>query len=227
MRRLLSQRAFEIRDLRGRIVGRAVAEGDLLVFRSQGRRIAFAQWERDGLHLYRANGRPVARIVERDQRVLVYGERGRYLGQFIEDVIEDQIVGYFVDALGQRHEQFLLEDGSPGLEVPEKDRYYSYSLDGDPGGFSTIRDGILYVYDDNGAELIRGVLEDQVLVLYDSEGEVQGYFRESGDRILAFDEAGVEIGHIAAAEGGAVHFYESGSTEPSLRVESSRDGTSR
>lgn len=218
MRKILSQRAFDIRDQRGRVIGKAALESDVLVFRAQGRRVAFAQWEKNGLHLYRANGQRVARITDQDGRVLVYDERGRYLGQFIEDLVEDQVVEFFVDALGNRHEQLYLGGGYPGLEIPESERHYSYSPAGESVGFSAIREGVLYVYDAEGGELIRGVLEEGLLVLYDAEGEVRGSFRLDGERIVALDESGSEVGYIQDQDGKALYF-EAGTSEPSAWVE--------
>ncbi len=221
MHKLFGRKSFEIRNARGRVIGRASVEGDRLVFRTESRKVGFAQWEKDGLHVYRASGRRVARITDKDDRILVFDDRNRYLGQFIQDLIEDQIIESFVDAMGEQHDHLVLTGDYPGLEVPERDRHYSYTSDSTATGFSTIRDGILYVYDEEGAELIRGVMEENILVLYDDTGEVRGTFKEDGELIVAYGKNGQRVGHIAIEEDRAV-YYEEEEDAPSAWVELTR-----
>ncbi len=207
MRKLLGTRTFKIRDRAGRVVGQAAAEGDLLVFRQGSRRLGFAQWEADNLVLYRSNGRRLVRLKEARDRVMVYDNENNYLGQFIEEQIQDAVVNYFVDAMGQRHDDFVVPEPRPGLEIPEPERHYSYDDSGSAIGYSAIRDGMLLVFDADGVELMRGILEENVLIFYDENGEKRGEFRQEGDRIVAMDEDGTQIGYIVK-EAGRVAYYE-------------------
>lgn len=209
MRKRLGGRTYKIRDRAGRVIGQAAVEDDLLVFRQGSRRLGFAQWEGEDLVLYRSSGRRLVRLKETRGRVMVHDEDNNYLGQFIEEQIQDAVVNYFIDAMGERHQTFVLPEARPGTEIPEDERTYSYDPSGSAIGYSTIRDGILLVFDTDGVELMRGALEEDVLVFYDDEGEKRGEFRQIGDRIVATDEVGAQVGYIVVENDRAVYYDES------------------
>lgn len=203
MQRLFGKKPYVKRGANGQITRSATVEGDLLIFREAGRKVGFAQWEKQGLILYRADGRRVARLLESDNRVLAYDNQGNYLGQFIEEVVEDQISRYFVDALGQRHETMSVPP--PKTETsPSQKRFYSHAEDGSITGYSMLVDGMLVICAPDGTELARGVWEESSLVLYDLLGEKQGEFRREGDTIMAYDAKGNNVGYIAEENGQAV-----------------------
>lgn len=194
----------------------AAVEGDVLVFRQGAARLGFAQWEKDGLVLYRSNGQRIARLADESERVLVYDDAGEYIGQFINELIEDQIVQIFVDKLGRRLEKLTL----PASSVPPQPvtaRHVAYQADGSEAGYSEIRDGILFVFAPDGAEMARGVLEDDQLIIYDTEGEKLGSFVRHGGAISALDVTGQPVGHLVP-EGERVLYYENGAGEPQAWV---------
>jgi len=207
MRRLFSNKPYKIRDAKGKVIGKATVEGETLVFRNaQSRKLGFAQWEEGGLILYRANGKRVARLSDKNHRVIAYNNDNNYLGQFIKEQVEDQIVQFFVDAMGQRHDYFVLPIEQAGKDIPEPQRYYSYDPNGNVVGFSALQDGILYVYDAQGVELMRAVLEENSIVLYDVLGEKRGEFRQEQDKIVAYDEHNKAVGYIVMEESKAVYY---------------------
>ncbi len=206
MLNLFGRRTFRIGGAAGEATGSAVVEGDLLVFRAGTTRIGFAQWESEGLVLYRANGVRVARLVDEAERVVAYDAEGNYLGQFIKEQVEDALKDVFIDALGNRHTEFVVPDPRPGQAIPEAERDYSYAPDGSTLGYSAITDGTLRVFAPDGGELARGVMEHGVLVIYDQMGERRGSFRPEGADILALDADDQVIGAIRQQGGRAVYF---------------------
>ncbi len=64
------------------------------------------------------------------------------------------------------------------------------------------------MFDADGVELMRGVLEEDVLIFYDENGEKRGEFRQEGERIVAMDEDGVRIGCIVVENDRVVYHDE-------------------
>lgn len=205
MQRLFGNKPYLVRDAGGKVIRSATVEGDTLVFRQGIVRTGYAQWEAEGLVLYRVDGRRVAQLTAQGDRILATDSSGRYLGQFIRDEIGDQIQRYFVDAQGQRHTEMYLPPPSTDDSAPGQERFESYNEDGSLAGWSVLRDGMLFIYDQDGVELGRGVWEGSSLVLYDLMGNRQGAFRREGEDILAFDADDHEVGRIEMNAGRAVY----------------------
>lgn len=209
MQRVFGSRPYQVRGANGQVVRSASVEGDLLVFREAGRKVGFAQWEREGLVLYRADGRRMAKLLESDNRLLAYDNQGNYIGQFIEEMVQDQLTRYFVDSLGQRHATMDLSalPTTPNTSEATQQRFYSHAEDGSVAGYSMLVDGMLQVFDAAGQQVAYGAWEAQQLVLYDVLGEKLGAFRQEGENIVAYDTQGKRVGHIEQQQGKAVFLH--------------------
>ncbi|MDM8545875.1 hypothetical protein QUF61_05240 [Candidatus Venteria ishoeyi] len=204
MQRLFGKKPYTVRNKQGRIISSATVKGDKLIFREAGKQTGFAQWEKNGLMLYRSDGQKLARLHNLDNRLLAYDRDEQYLGQFIKEQIEDQIINYFVDALGNRHDYMPVPQISSGQQLPESERIYGYADDGSISGYSSFKDGILYVYNAKGVELAHVVREADILVVYDLQGEKQGSFKQQADKILAYDANDQLVGYIVDQDGKVV-----------------------
>jgi len=71
-------------------------------------------------------------------------------------------------------------------------------------GYSSFKDGILYVYDQQSVELAHVVWEQDILIVYDLQGEKQGSFKQQGDKIFAYDANHETLGYIVTQNGKAV-----------------------
>ncbi len=206
MQRVFGSRPYQVRSANAQVLRSATVEGDLLVFREAGRKVGFAQWEREGLVLYRADGRRMAKLLESDNRLLAYDNQGNYIGQFVEEIIEEQLTRYFVDSLGQRHATMDLS-AVPAVSQSQQQRFYSYAEDGSVAGYSMLVDGMLQVFDAAGQQVAYGAWEAQQLVLYDVLGDKLGVFRQEGEKIIAYDTQGKRVGHIEQQHGKAVFLH--------------------
>lgn len=206
MRRVFGKSTHVIRDSRGEILAEVAMEKDLLLFRRQGQRLAFAQWERDGLVFYQRGGQRLFRAQEYNDRVMVYGGRDEYVGQFIQEKIEDILVEKFVDRMGRRHDDFDVSHLMPRPRSSRNSFHHAYDPLGDSIGYSVLEDGVIKVYDEAGVELMKGVLEKEALIFYDDLGAERGSFRKEGEIIVAMNSAGRLVGHIELVEGKAMYF---------------------
>ena len=204
MLQLFGKKPLVRRGARGQVLRSAVVEGDELVFREGARKLGFAQWENEGLALYAVDGRRLARLKPTDGRIMAYDTAGKYLGQFVEQVVNKGVERFFVDAQGRRMESMPVTVGAKGDDVSDSKRFESYDEQGRLAGYSRLEDGMLAIYDATCGKLGYGAWEGDSLVVYDVVGNKQGEFRKRGDVIVAFDDQGKETGRIVTEQGRAV-----------------------
>lgn len=156
---IFGKKRYEVKDKSGKAIGSAKVENDILMLRNNGNRIlGYAQIENEGITLYAGDGKFISRFVKKGDRVVSYNEKGDYVGQIIDEIVEDQVKSYFVDRFGNKYDGIPLTlDDNTSIEFNDKN--------------TRIVNNTLEIYNNNDEKVLYGKYENNKIILYNLQNE--------------------------------------------------------
>lgn len=175
-------RRYNILGKKGRVVGTAQIETDVMVLRNtQGQALGYIQAENKALTVYDSSGSRVITFKKKNDRVVAYNKDEDYLGQIIENMVEDKIKSYFIDKQGMKHDHIPVEFSSEHKPIMITDKN------------TRIFNGKLEIFDTNNTLVMYGIYKDNNILIYNLNNNIIATINKQDGVLFVYNKNGIKM----------------------------------